>query len=138
MKKYIIIIGCLFSLNAIAQSTPSSKLLSFNEAKNISKTQNKPIVLYYTDSKDCETCDKTNATFFASEAYKTIANKVVLVVIDEENKTVPEWRLISHYNKTQTFPSLVTVDYNGRQLGNHITKFDNATIKEYITFLNTL
>lgn len=136
MKNLIIIFVCLFSLSIYAQDSQFNWEKDLNAARVTAQQQNKPVVMLFTDSNNCDTCKKVEAQLFKSSEFKQIADKAVLLFVDKSN--MKGERLTIHYNKTNSKSALVAIDSTGKPLGETITNFDKSTLSSYITFLNTL
>ncbi len=138
MKKVIFIFICLFSISMFSQQNQYKWLNDFNKASVEATNQNKPILIYFTDSKNCEVCKKNEETLFNSSEFKSIASKTVLMLVDRANDDVASQRLSIHYNKANAYPSFVTLDKKGKILGDTLTSFDTTSLNSYINFLNSL
>ncbi len=146
MKKIILILLCVFSISVFAQEKQFNWKTNLEEAKVAAKDGDKPILLFFTNHQDNDKLKMLQSNFFGSPEFKTLSNNVVLLFVDasgrdknmndlEKNKNL---RLVIHYNKTNTFPSLIAIDKNGKVLGEHFTDITNASINNYLSFLKTL
>lgn len=132
MKKILIVI-ILFSVNFIfAQENSKSELswvTDFETAKQQAKTDNKPILIFFTESKWCELCNTFDKDFIKSKRFITIAkDKLVLYkaffprkksLVSAKQKQI-NIHLDSTYSKTRakrSFPTIVFVDATGKELG---------------------
>ena len=100
-------------------------LTDLETAEDISKKENKPILIYFTGSDWCPPCVALKKDFFETEAFAERAKGLVLVYIDfprrldiitdeqrEYNKTV-----IAKFNTNKSFPKLVILNSSGTELG---------------------
>jgi thioredoxin-related protein len=100
----------------------------FNQAKEIAKKENKPILIFFTGSDWCGLCKMLKKDFFATEKFKKIADeKLVLYKADFPRRTdlvtskqmEINKQLDSKYSKTRrkrVFPTIVIIDSNGKEL----------------------
>lgn len=124
MQKLVFLFLVLISTTISAQDSQLNWLLDFDRAKNISKEQNKPILVYFTGSDWCGPCKRLKADFFSSEDFKVKANDFVLLLVDMPRRTdiiTPEQRqknivLMKKYNKKGSFPNIFGLDSNGKVL----------------------
>mmetsp|Transcript_14231 Transcript_14231/g.37687 ORF Transcript_14231/g.37687 Transcript_14231/m.37687 type:complete len:151 (+) Transcript_14231:685-1137(+) len=124
MQKLVFLFLVLISTTINAQDSQLNWLLDFDRAKNISKEQDKPILVYFTGSDWCGPCKRLKADFFSSEDFKVKANDFVLLLVDMPRRTdiiTPEQRqknivLMKKYNKKGSFPNIFGLDSNGKVL----------------------
>ena len=69
MQKLVFLFLVLISTTISAQDSQLNWLLDFDRAKNISKEQDKPILVYFTGSDWCGPCKRLKADFFSSEGF---------------------------------------------------------------------
>ena len=115
----------------------------FETAKELSKTQNKKIVLVFSGSDWCAPCIKLEKEIFESEEFiEEAKSKFILLKADfprkSANKLSKEQQaknnnLASLYNKNGYFPLVVVLNSEGKSLGS--TGYKKITPKEYITEL---
>lgn len=137
MKKLIVLFVCLISLNFYAQESQFNWLTDLNTAVKASKDQNKPILLFFTDTNSTES-QKLNIELFKSQEFKAIADKAILLIADNSSENNIPKRLIIHYNKINQFSSFVTLDSTGKAIGTPTTDFSTESLNSYISFLNSL
>lgn len=137
MKKIFFIAICFLTLQGFAQENAFNWLEDLKPAMEASKNQNKPILLFFTDSNSKESATM-NKQLFESPEFKRIAEQVVLVKADKSGDNPLSRRLIAHYNKQAQFSSFVTLDYYGRVQGEPVSNFDTASLETYYNFLNNL
>jgi thioredoxin-related protein len=146
MKKIILILLCVCSVSVFAQDKQFNWKTSLEDARAASKDSNKPILVFFTNYDDSESAKMLQSNFFGSPEFKTLSNNMVLLFVDasgrDKNMTDLEkgqnLRLVTHYNKTNSFPSLITIDTNGKVIGEHFKDISNTSITNYLSFLNTL
>ncbi len=146
MKKVILILLCVFSIGAFAQSEQFQWKTDIEEARTASKDSSKPILIFFTNHQDSESIKALETNFFATPEFKVLSGKIVLLYADVSGRdnnisdvdNEKSQRLVAHYNKTKTFPSLITIDTNGKILGEHFTDISAASLTNYLSFLKTL
>jgi thioredoxin-related protein len=134
MKKvFLFLMIAIFQLNTLnAQEKESTKLnwiADFENAKKIAKTENKPIMIFFTGSDWCGICKMLDKDFLSSNKFIEIANdKLVLYkadfprrtdIVSKEQKTI-NINLDDKYSKTRnkrSFPTIVFVNADGIELG---------------------
>ncbi len=123
MKKLFFLSLLCISFLGFSQGTLDWKT-NFDEAKVLAKSQNKPILMYFTGSDWCTPCKQLKQDYFASEEFKKKASKVILVLVDlpfrqdiiseeqrEKNKVLEK-----KYNTESSFPLLVGFSPSGKKL----------------------
>lgn len=146
MKKIILILLCVCSVSVFAQDKQFNWKTNLEDAKAAAKDADKPILVFFTNHEDSESLKMLQSNFFGSPEFKTLSSNMVLLFVDasgrdknltdlEKNKNL---RLVIHYNKTNSFPSLVTIDKYGKVIGEHFKDISNTSIINYLSFLNTL
>lgn len=146
MKKIILILLCVCSVSVFAQDKQFNWKTNLEDAKAAAKDGDKPILVFFTNHEDSESLKILQSNFFGSPEFKTLSSNMVLLFVDasgrdknltdlEKNKNL---RLVIHYNKTNSFPSLVTIDKYGKVIGEHFIDISNTSITNYLSFLNTL
>lgn len=98
---------------------------NLDKAKSAALATNKKILVYFTGSDWCAPCKALKEDFFETEAFEKRAENFELVYIDyprrkdiiSENAMKYNRTLIEKYNKNKTFPKLVMLDKNGKELG---------------------
>ena len=134
MKKvFLFLTIVLFQLNTLsAREKEASKLnwiADFENAKQIAKTENKPIMIFFTGSDWCGICKMLDKDFLSSEKFINIAKeKLVLYKADFPRRTdlVSDIQkqinisLDKKYSKTRNkraFPTIVFINADGIELG---------------------
>ena len=124
MKKLLILSLLFISVYSYAQKSGLEWLTDFELAKKESKTQDKPILMYFTGSDWCAPCKKLKVDFFNSKKFLKASYNVILLKIDlpRSNKLIsPEQKrknmlLMQRYNKRGSFPTLVGLTHEGKIL----------------------
>ncbi len=100
----------------------------FNKAKEIAQKENKNILIFFTGSDWCGLCKSLDKDFFASEKFKKIATKnLVLYKADFPRRTdlvSPKQKQINEeldkkYSKSRrkrVFPTIIIADKNGKEI----------------------
>lgn len=112
----------------------------FNQALQVAKQQNKPIVLFFTGSDWCGWCKKINQEVFSSADFASIAgDKFIFVDVDfPRNKQQPQQimqqnaDLKQKYNVTG-YPTVIIIDSNQNLL--ETTGYRPGGGKEYANYL---
>ena len=146
MKSVVLCFVMVFALNITAQEKELNWLTDIETAKQLSKTQDKPVLLYFTGSDWCAPCKKLKADFFNSERFHDQADAFVLVKVDlpRQNGLIsPEQRRMNmlinqDYNKRGSFPTLVGLDADGKVLGDIIGYGRNIGTDDHFAFLEKI
>jgi hypothetical protein len=146
MKKITLILFCAISLNIFAQEKQFNWKTSFEEASLASKNQNKPILVFFTNQQDSESLKTMRSDFFGTDTFKMLSDKMILLFVDasERNTSISadqkmrNQRMIIHYNKSNAFPAVMALDFNGKVLGESLTQISKQNISNYFTFLGTI
>ncbi len=134
MKKiFLILLLIIFQINSLsAQEKVENKLnwiADFETAKQIAKTENKPILIFFTGSDWCGICKMLDKDFLSSKKFIAIADeKLVLYKADfprrtdlvNESQKITNLKLDDSYSKTRnkrSFPTIVFVNASGTELG---------------------
>lgn len=131
MKKLLILIIVLFQVSSLfaQDSNELNWVDNFDSAKKIAKTENKPILIFFTGSDWCGICKMLDKDFLSSDKFKKIANeKLVLYKADFPRRTdlisdvqkKVNITLDNKYSKARhkrSFPTIVFVNANGTELG---------------------
>ncbi|GAB5400036.1 MAG: hypothetical protein Aureis2KO_16210 [Aureisphaera sp.] len=107
------------------ESSELNWLYNLDEAKEISKAEKKPILIYFTGSDWCTPCKALKTDFFATEAFAERSNNMVLVMIDyprrmdiiTEEQRAYNKTIMAKYNKNGSFPLMVMTNSKGKALG---------------------
>lgn len=128
MKRVFLIIFLFTTLAVVAQKDANTLdwLTNIEEAQKLSKKQNKTILVYFTGSDWCAPCKMLKEDFFSSTEFKQKADNFILVIIDYPRRIdiLPEKQMeynrkvMNKYNKEKTFPNVVMLNSNGKELGN--------------------
>ena len=145
--KRVILIALIFITTMATAQMKSSKLnwhTNLEEAQTLSKEQDKPILMYFTGSDWCAPCKMLKKDFFESPEFKIKAEDLVLVMIDyprrvellsqeqlDYNKTI-----IAKYNKQQTFPKIVMLNPEGKEVGRISGYSPTRDTSKHFTFLS--
>ncbi|MFP2994623.1 thioredoxin family protein [Spongiivirga sp. MCCC 1A20706] len=118
---FLVLTICVFSFTQ-AQETTLKWHTDFEKAKKVAKTEDKPILMYFTGSDWCGPCKMLKRDFFNSDKFAEKAEKLVLVVVDiprRRDMLTPEQRqknmkLMGEYNKRGLFPTVLQLDAKGK------------------------
>ncbi len=128
MKRILIVlvfVGLSTAMNSQNKTSELNWLYNLEEAKEVSKKEKKPILIYFTGSDWCTPCKALKTDFFQTEAFHERANNMVLVMIDyprrldiiTEEQRAYNKSVIADYNKDKSFPKLIMVNKKGKVLG---------------------
>lgn len=143
MKRTILLIFIL-SISVINVSA-QDWITDINEAKKIASEENKKIVLVFQGSDWCAPCIKLDREIWSTDVFKEYAKEnYVMLQADfprKKKNALPKEQqeknnlLADTYNKNGYFPFVVTLDKNGKSLGE--TGYLKTTPSEYIKHLNS-
>lgn len=136
----------VFSLHGMAQDKPLDWFTDFEAARELSRTEDKPLLLYFTGSDWCRPCKNLKADFFNSEDFEERSKDFVLVLVDlprNKNLITIEQRqknmgLKVDYNKRGGFPSLVGMNADGEILGNIVGYRQSSGPGTHFAFLDEI
>ena len=146
MKKIAIIFLLICVGSGYAQDSKINWLTDYDEAKKTSKSQDKPILMYFTGSDWCAPCKKLKADFFNSEKFAKKSESFVLLIVDLPRKNgiitqkqkMKNMLLMQDYNRRGSFPTLVGLNANGKVLGS-INGYDRSKKTErHFVFLDDI
>ena len=141
MNKYLLLF--IFCVSGFTQLHAQQWLTNFQQAKELSTTQEKTILLVFQGSDWCAPCIKLNREIFESEHFMAYAkDHFIMLQADfprrKKNALDPELQahnnaLAELYNKGGVFPFVVVLNKDGRVLGQ--TSYSKKTPQEYIVEL---
>lgn len=127
MKPFAVIALLMLFLPSFAQDDASQLdwLTNLDEAKEIAKEQNRPILVYFTGSDWCAPCKALKSDFFETEEFVLRAQNLVLVMIDyprrvdiiSEAQRTYNKKIIDTYNPDKSFPTMVMLNKKGKEVG---------------------
>lgn len=127
MKKLVIILTLIVSSFVYSQDESSNLnwFLDYNEAIEISKNEQKPVLIYFTGSDWCAPCKMLKKDFFSSDEFMERSEKMVLLMVDIPRRVdivSPEQLkknkvLVSKYNRSGGYPNLVALNSKGNVIG---------------------
>jgi len=119
--------------------------LNYTTAKELSKQQGKPILIYFTGSDWCSACKYVEQDFYAKTKYKALLDHYILYEADFPKKKENQHPILLAFNQTLKekfkitgFPTTLIIDANETDLGRIIGFRGNTTEKEYAEFLTRL
>ena len=138
MNKYLLLF--IFCVLGFTQLHAQQWLTNFQQAKELSTSQEKTILLVFQGSDWCAPCIKLNRDIFESEHFKAYAkDHFIMLQADfprrKKNALGPELQahnnaLAERYNKGGVFPFVVVLNKDGSVLGQ--TSYSKKTPQEYI------
>ena len=145
-KKLIILLLFICVGTVYGQESKLNWLLDFDEAKQTSVKQDKPILVYFTGSDWCAPCKKLKADFFNTEKFTTESQKFVLLLVDLPRRndiiTLDQKRknmiLMQDYNRRSSFPTLIGLDADGKTLGDINGYSRSSGTDDYYDFLKKI
>ncbi|WP_109301151.1 thioredoxin family protein [Aquimarina sp. AU474] len=122
---YLFLLLFLSNLVVFSQEQKDSYwLYDFEQAKEISKEEDKPILMYFSGSDWCRPCMMLQEDVFDNYKFQKFKNAFVFLYIDIPRNTdllssdqkVQNFKLLSTYNKQKTFPLINIVNHKGKIL----------------------
>lgn len=97
---------------------------TFDEALEISKKENKPVLLYFTGSDWCGPCKVLDKELFHTEKFKELSDKnLVLLEVDIPRRhdllspdKISENLYLKEKYKVNSFPTLLFVNHKGKKI----------------------
>lgn len=127
MKNIVLITFLFISGLGISQEEISNLiwLTDFNEAKEISIKEKKPILVYFTGSDWCSPCKMLKKDFFNTPKFEERASKMVLLMVDmprrmdiiTKEQKEKNLNLVRTYNSSGGYPNLVALNGEGHIIG---------------------
>lgn len=144
MKNILLVLFMAISSLAFSQEGVTW-LTDFQEAKQVAKVQNKPILMFLTGSDWCSPCKKLKKDFFESADFIEKSDALVLLKVDlpfREDIITPAQReknqvLQKKYNPQKSFPLLIGFDSKGKELS-RIASYSGGDPRYHFDFLNKL
>ncbi len=134
-----------FLLCVISLANAQNWLTNFEEAKNISNKENKPIILVFQGSDWCAPCIKLDKEIWSTPEFIKYANEYFIMIKADfprksknkltESQQKQNNRLMEKYNTQGYFPFVAILDKNGKMLGN--TGYKKTSPSEYIKTLTS-
>jgi len=120
MKRLLFLFSFSIALSMSAQD--AHWFTDFDEAKTVSKTSGKPILMYFTGSDWCGPCKLLKKDFWQNAEFLNQADDFVLLEVDipfREDILTPEQfeknkKLQDKYNKDKSFPKVLALNSSGR------------------------
>ena len=145
MRNVLFAIAILFSLSVCAQNKQLSWKKDLNVATELSKSENKPMLVYFSKT-NCNDCQQFYNDFFKQPEFDAVADRFVLVMVDGSDLTtktnnievLKQRRLLQHYNPSSTFPAILALNHNKELLGELYTSKDKNDMANYLAFIKTL
>ena len=99
-------------------------IATYDEALEISKKENKPILLYFTGSDWCGPCKVLDKELFHTEKFKELSDKnLVLLEVDIPRKhdllspdKISENLYLKEKYRVKSFPTLLFVNHKGKKI----------------------
>ena len=99
-------------------------IATYDEALEISKKENKPILLYFTGSDWCGPCKVLDKELFHTEKFKELSDKnLVLLEVDIPRKhdllspdKISENLYLKEKYRVNSFPTLLFVNHKGKKI----------------------
>ena len=99
-------------------------IATYDEALEISKKENKPILLYFTGSDWCAPCKVLDKELFHTEKFKELSDKnLVLLEVDIPRKhdllspdKISENLYLKEKYRVNSFPTLLFVNHKGKKI----------------------
>lgn len=136
MKKLIIIILLIVSVDISAQTNTLNWLTDYKEALKTSKTLKNPILVFVTDNSSGNDYEVLEEAVFNSKEFNSYASSFILLKLDTSKDNYNK-RLASHYTKSNKIPALALIDENGNTIDKALTEINTKNISEFLAFLKT-
>ncbi|MEM7186786.1 MAG: thioredoxin family protein [Bacteroidota bacterium] len=128
MKQLVFAAFLMLTVVSLAQEDDTIQLdwlTNLEEAREIAKENNQPVLVYFTGSDWCAPCKALKADFFQTGEFAQRAENMVLVEIDyprrvdiiSETQRAYNLEVIEAYNTDKSFPKLVMLNHKGKELG---------------------
>ncbi|WP_452224630.1 thioredoxin family protein [Lacinutrix chionoecetis] len=128
MKNLFLLLFLCVSIQGFSQDEDFSNLnwlTDFEEAKRVSESSKKPILIYFTGSDWCGPCKMLKKDFFNTEAFEEKSDNFVLLMVDMPRRLdiiTPEQKkknkaLVKKYNQKGGYPNLVALSSNLNVIG---------------------
>lgn len=146
MKIGFVLLSFVFVATIYGQENKLNWLTDFEVAKQVSKKQCKPILMYFTGSDWCAPCKMLKADFFNSEKFSIKSQEFVLLMVDLPRRNdliTPEQKrmnmlLMQDYNRRGSFPTLIGLDATGKVLGDINGYSSRSGTDDYFAFLEKI
>ena len=125
MKTIVILFSLFFATVGLAQEDNLNWLLDIDEAKEISQSEQKPILVYFTGSDWCAPCKMLKKDFFSTSEFEKRAENMVLLYVDiprrvdiiSKEQKDKNMKLVRKYNGNGGYPNLVALNSKGHIIG---------------------
>ncbi|WP_460218575.1 hypothetical protein [Psychroserpens sp. MEBiC05023] len=136
MKRFLLILALIFALQVSAQEQ-SNWITDNTTALNLSKTQNKPILVFVTNNEKSEAYENLNTDFFKSDTFKKFASKCILLKLDVSDKNSTNARLGIHYTKHNNAPGISLINQKGKPMFDPlVVDFSSENIEKFLALWN--
>ncbi|MBW1296646.1 thioredoxin family protein [Aquimarina litoralis] len=122
MKKILLFLFLAYASSIFSQDDSLHWLTDFEDAKQVSIDEKKPILMYFTGSDWCAPCIMLDEDFFSTEKFKNQSENVVLLKVDiprrsdilSKEQLIANKKLLSKYNKDRGFPHIIAMNHKGK------------------------
>lgn len=121
-KKFVIFL--IFMMVASTSYGALNWETDYQKALNQSKSDSKPILLFFTGSDWCGWCKKLDKEVFQTQEFQSaMGNKLIFVELDypmsstQDAKTKQQNEQLKNQYHIKGFPTVILIDGNGRILG---------------------
>lgn len=145
MRLYLLLLTFCFGLSMAAQEVQLSWNKDLNIATELAKSDNKPILVYFSKS-DCSACSQFYSNFFQRDDFKNILNDFILLMLESPDSdinntdlsVIKQRRLVRHYNKSSIFPAVMVLNSDRQELSELYTSTDETSIVNFMNILESL
>jgi len=138
MKNISLVLLFMATMPGYSQQWKTNLKEAFKEAS----VSGKDVLLFFSVSETCETCDKLEQNVFQSKEFKEFASENYILVKQDFQSGVTEnmeenLLLVEKYNKDGFFPLVVIINKNTKVLGK-IGVYKDESPSEYLSQLQTI
>ncbi|MEM5565202.1 hypothetical protein WNY78_08800 [Psychroserpens sp. AS72] len=135
MKKIVFILVLAITLQVSAQEQ-SQWLTDNSTALKLSETQNKPILVYVTNTPKADVSAELKTLVNNSNLLDKITSNLILLKLDISDKTSTNVRFGIHYTKQRSAPGLSLIDKYGKTIIEPLVDFSSR--EKVLTFMTLL
>lgn len=137
MKNMTVVLLFLATMPGYSQMWRTNLQDAFKEAS----VSGKEVLLFFSVSESCPTCDTLEKKIFNSNAFKDFASENYILVKQDFNSGVADnieenLLIVEKYNKDGFFPLVVVINKNTKVLG-QIGVYKNESPTEYVAKLQS-
>jgi len=137
MKNMTFVLLFVATMPVYSQTWKTNLKDAFKEAS----VSGKEVLLFFSVSQTCETCDQLEENVFKSATFRDFASENYILVKQDFNSGISEnmeenLLIVEKYNKDGFFPLVVVINKNTKVLG-QIGVYKNESPTEYVAKLQS-